>query len=172
MATQFLIYYQTFLDWLEKTSYFIAMTLLALLFINTTGGILVNIFIGNSLVWAEEISILLFAWVCFLGAGIISRRGGHIGVEMLYDYLGPKYQIYLRFFYLIMALIVVAVMVYFGTKMAFFVGKYQKSLYLDINLFYFYASIPVGGLIMGLNSIGAFLPDPRSPQPQTDSTEV
>ena len=52
-------------------------------------------------------------------------------------------------------------MVYYGVKMALFVGQYQTSLYLNINLFYFYLSVPVGGVLMGLFSIGAMLADPR-----------
>ena len=60
-----------------------------------------------------------------------------------------------------LALILVWVMVRYGAKLAVFVGKSQKSLYLDINLFYYYLAVPVAGVLLGLGSIGHILPDPR-----------
>ncbi|WP_243612488.1 TRAP transporter small permease [Shimia aestuarii] len=159
--------YQTFLDWLEKAAMALAMMLTALLFLNTANGIIVDQVVGNSLVWIEEVNNLLFAWAVFVGAGVVARHGGHIGVDMVYSVLGPRLQLLMRIGYLVLALIIVWVMVYYGVKMALFVGKYQTSLYLDINLFYYYLSVPVGGVLLGLFSIGATLPDPREP---TEST--
>ncbi len=153
--------YQIFLDWLEKAAMTLAMFLAALMFLNTASGIIVDQVIGNSLVWIEEVNILLFAWVVFIGAGVVTRYGGHIGVDLIYSALSPVLQLVLRIGYLVLTLIVVWVMVYYGFKMALFVGKYQTSLYLDINLFYFYLSVPVGGALMGLFSIGALFVDPR-----------
>lgn len=167
--TTFLVGYQTFLDWLERGCMAIAMALTGLLFLNTATGIIVDQVVGNSLIWVEEVNNLLFAWAVFVGAGIIARHGGHIGVELVYDMLGPRLKRALRILYTAMALIIVWVMVYYGIKMALFVGRYQTSLYLDINLFYYYLSVPVGGALMGLFSVGAALPDPRKPAaaPQT-----
>ena len=154
--------YQTFLDWLEKATMALAMIMAALMFLNTSTGIIVDQVVGNSLVWIEEVNILLFAWGVFVGAGVVARHGGHIGVDIIYSVLGPALQLVLRVGYLVLTLIVVWVMVYYGVKMALFVGQYQTSLYLNINLFYFYLSVPVGGVLMGLFSIGAMLADPRT----------
>ena len=154
--------YQLILDILEKAVFFIACLVLGLLFFNNLADILANLTVGQSLLWSEEINTLLFSWVSFLGAGAIARHGHHIGVDMVYGRLGKRGQYNLRFLYMILSLVVVFVMVYFGTKMALFVGKYQKSLYLDISLFYFYLPIPIGGVIFGLNSIGAVLRDHSS----------
>ncbi|MFH2130554.1 MAG: TRAP transporter small permease [bacterium] len=149
--------YQLILDILEKAVFFAACLLLAALFFNNLADIVANQTVGQSLLWSEEINTLLFSWICFLGAGAINRYGAHIGVDMVYERCSQRVQYYLRILYMVLALIVVFVMVYFGTKMALFVGRYQKSLYLDISLFYFYLPIPVGGVIFGLNSIGTVL---------------
>lgn len=153
--------YQVFLDWLEKATFLVAMTLTAALFLVTSTGIIVEQITGNSLVWVEEINNLLFTWIVFLGAGVIMRRGGHIGVDMLYGAVGKNLQFVLRLIYCVLALIIVWVMVYYGFKMARFVGRSQTSLYLDISLFYYYLSIPVGGVLIGFNSIGALLGTPE-----------
>jgi len=150
--------YQLFLDYLERGTLLIAMILVALLFLINAAGILTEQATGNSLVWVEEVSNLLFTWVVFLGAGAIARRGGHIGVDILHEYMSPNVMAALRVLFAALTLIVVWVMVYFGYKMAVFVGRSQTSLYLDINLYYYYLSVPVGGLILGLNAIGSALP--------------
>ena len=50
-----------------------------------------------------------------------------------------------------MSLVFVAgIMVYFGVKQALFVGQYQKTVYLQISLFYLYLSVPVGGVLIFL----------------------
>ncbi|MDF1717135.1 MAG: TRAP transporter small permease [Antarcticimicrobium sp.] len=170
--TTFLVGYQTFLDWLERGSMAIAMALTGLLFLNTATGIIVDQVVGNSLIWVEEVNNLLFAWAVFVGAGVIARHGGHIGVELVYDMLGPRLKRALRILYTAMALIIVWVMVFYGIKMALFVGQYQTSLYLDINLFYYYLSVPVGGALMGLFSVGAALPDPRKPAAERQTVGV
>jgi C4-dicarboxylate transporter DctQ subunit len=157
----FLSAYQNFLDGLEKATYFVVISLLGLLLLNTSLGIAFDLFIGYSLAWTEEINTLLFAWGSLLGAGAIARYGGHIGVDFLIERFSPRHQYYFRLLHTLLALIIVWVMIYFGTKLAFFVGHSQRSLYLDINLRYYYLSVPVSGIILGLNSIGAVLPDPR-----------
>lgn len=151
-------HYQTFLRYLEKVTLAVAMCLAAGLLVVNAAGIITEQVTGNSLIWVEEISNLLFTWIIFLGAGAIALRGGHIGVDLLHGLFGPRLMAALRVLFAALALIVVWVMVYYGYKMALFVGKSQTSLYLNISLFYYYLSVPVGGLIFGLNAVGAALP--------------
>lgn len=150
--------YQSFLDVLEKTTFALAMTLTAGLFLVTSTGILTEQATGNSLVWVEEVNNLLFAWIIFLGAGAIARRGGHIGVDLVHGFMGPRGMYALQVLYTALALVVVYVMVWYGHKMALFVGRSQTSLYLDISLYYYYLSIPAGGVVFGLMAIGTILP--------------
>jgi TRAP-type C4-dicarboxylate transport system permease small subunit len=159
-------------DYVEKAAYGVAMLLMAALFLNTANGILVKQFTGSSLVWVEEINNLLFAWTVFIGAGVIARIGGHIGVDIVYIMLGAKLQRLMRILYALLALIVVFVMVFYGIKMANFVGRSQTSLYLSINLYWYYLSIPVGGALLGLFTVSAALPDPRRVSPVHEPTEV
>ena len=167
-----LIGYQIAVDGLEKVCMAVAVVLTGLLFVITAYEIIANQLVGNSPVWVEEVSNLFFAWAVFIGAGVIARHGGHIGVEILYEMVGPVLQTVLRVAYAVLTLVVVFVMVYFGWKMALFVGQYQTSLYLDISLFYFYLSVPVGGLLLGLFSVAAALPDPREKADLTQTAGV
>ncbi len=164
----FYIWYQIFLDKVEHVVVFLSGALLALLLCNVLLGIFVDSFIGYSITWTPEMSVLLFSWVVFLGAGAIARHGGHIGIDFLLERFPPGLHFLVRVGHVILAVILTVVMIYFGVKMAFFVGKFQSSVYLDLSLFYYYFSVPVGGLLLGLNSIGAILPDPRKERRRSD----
>jgi TRAP-type C4-dicarboxylate transport system permease small subunit len=152
--------YQAFLDRLEKGAIWTTSFLLALLLGNEALGIGCDLF-GHSIPWITEVSVCLFAWVVFLGAGILSRRGGHISLDFLVERLPSSLQIWLRVGYSLITLVVVVVLVYWGGQLALFVGRFQKSVYLQISLFYFYSSVPVGGILIGLNSLGAIFPNPK-----------
>jgi TRAP-type C4-dicarboxylate transport system permease small subunit len=157
---RFFYAYQAFLDRLEKAAIWATSFLLALLLGNETLGIGCDL-LGHSIPWITEVSVCLFAWVVFLGAGILSRRGGHISLDVLVERLPPSFQFWLRVGYGLIALVVVVVLVYWGGQLALFVGRFQKSVYLQISLFYFYSSVPMGGILIGLNSLGAIFPNPK-----------
>ena len=165
--------YQSFLDILEKATFAVAMMLTAGLFLVTSAGIIFEQTAGNSLVWVEEINNLLFAWIIFLGAGAIARRGGHIGVDLIHSVVGPRGMYALQLLYAALALIVVFVMVWYGHQMAAFVGRSQSSLYLNISLYYYYLSVPAGGVIFGLMAIGTVLPgSPGKPDELSKLEEI
>lgn len=156
----FSLAYQAFLDRLEKLVIWITSLLVVVLLGNETLGMVYDLF-GRSIPWTTELSVCLFAWIVFLGAGILTRRGGHISLEIIVERLPPSWQPWLQVIYAILAIAVAVVLVYFGGQLALFVGRFQKSVYLELSMFYFYLSVPVGGLLIGLNSLGTILPNPR-----------
>jgi len=156
----FFLAYQAFLDRLEKLTIWIASFLVVVLLGNETLGIVFDLF-GRSIPWITELSVCLFAWIVFLGAGILSRRGGHISLDIIVERLPSAMQSWLKVIYALLAIVFVAVLLYFGGQLALFVGRFQKSVYLEISMFYFYLAVPVGGLLIGLNSLGTILPNPR-----------
>ncbi len=149
--------YLNFLNWLEKPVLFAAGLCMALAVINTGLGLLFEAIVGQSLAWGEEMNTLFFCWTSFLGAGVVARYGGHIGVDTIIDFFPEKLKKIIYWFHTVLAIIIVWVMFYYGVKLALFVGKSQTSIYLDISLTYYYLSVPVGGIILGLNSLGFVL---------------
>lgn len=156
----FALAYQAFLDRLEGLTVWVAGALMIVLLANEAVGIAASL-LGRSFPWAQELSILLFAWIVFLGAGVLTRWGGHIAIDIIAERLPAAAQRWLKVVYAVLALLLVAVLVYFGGQMALFVGRFQKSVYLEISMFYFYLSAPIGGLLIGLNSLGTILPNPK-----------
>jgi TRAP-type C4-dicarboxylate transport system permease small subunit len=145
--------YQTLLLWIEKFTVPVTSLLLALLLGNETLGILSD-WIGFSIPWITEVSVILFSWVIFIGAGVITRTNSHISLDVLIDRFPRKIRQALKITNVVLMLIVAFVMVYFGGKHALFVGQYQKTVYLNISLFYLYISVPVGGVLLALNALG------------------
>lgn len=164
--------YQRFLDHLEVVSYFVAAVFTALLFINVSVSVIRNQISAHSFPWTPEVSQLLFGWMIFVGAGVIARSGGHIGVDLLYARVNDKTQAALRVVYALLGLIIAFVMVYYGYRIAVFTGQYQSSIYLNINRFYYYLSVPVGGILLGLFMIGTALPNPRTERKATQASEL
>jgi TRAP-type C4-dicarboxylate transport system permease small subunit len=156
----FSLAYQAFLDRLEKLAIWITSLLVVVLLGNETLGMVYDL-LGRSIPWTTELSVCVFAWVVFLGAGILTRRGGHISLEIIVERLPPSWQAWLQVIYAILAIAVAVVLIYFGGQLALFVGRFQKSVYLELSMFYFYLSVPVGGLLICLNSLGTILPNPR-----------
>lgn len=153
--------YHTALDYLEKALYAVVIVLAGLLLCNTSLGMFFDHIVRESIPWTEEVNTLLFVWLALLGAGIIARYGGHIGVDTITERFSSRMQYGFRILHSLLALIVVWVMVEYGYQLAQFVGKSQSSIYLDINLYWYYIAVPVAGVFLGLFSIAYVLPDPR-----------
>jgi TRAP-type C4-dicarboxylate transport system permease small subunit len=156
--------YQKLLELIEKVTLPLTCLVLALLFCNESLGILSD-WMGYSIPWITEVSVILFSWVIFIGAGVITRTNSHISLDVLIERLSPRGRHCLKIAHVFLMLIVAFVMIYFGGKHAMFVGQYQKTVYLKISLFYLYFSVPVGGVLLGLNALGQVFkaPDAREP---------
>jgi TRAP-type C4-dicarboxylate transport system permease small subunit len=154
--------YQKMLLWIEKFTVPATSLILALLLCNESFGILSD-WMGFSIPWITEVSVILFAWVIFIGAGVVTRTNSHISLDVLIERLPQKSRKALKILNVVLMLIVAYVMIYYGGKHALFVGKYQKTVYLHISLFYLYISVPVGGILLAINALGHIfsLPDAR-----------
>ena len=65
--------------------YIIAGIALIILVLVTFIGVIMRYFLGNPLIWAEEIQLLCFVWIVFFGAGAAFRTGSHVAIDVLVD---------------------------------------------------------------------------------------
>ncbi len=157
--------FHKFADLVELAFTWFSMSCLVLLLGINVGCIIVDNFMNYSWPWLEELSTLLFGWVTFPAAAILCRRGGHIGVDLLFKYLPPAGCKILRMLNGLLMLLCAVVFTVFGWDSM--VKTTQTSLYLDIPMEYYYASIAVSGLLFILFIIAFFVPgntpDPDAP---------
>lgn len=142
--------FEKILDKLEWGLYLFVSSILFLLLLVTILGTLPIV-----APWVEEICVLLFGWVIFIGAGVIMRRHGHVAITAFLNYLPDKVKVMVYIFNHVLILIMSLVIVYYGIIVTLFAGSRQTSLYLAIPFSYYYSAIPIGGTILTIFCIEA-----------------
>ncbi|HSS71388.1 MAG TPA: TRAP transporter small permease [Casimicrobiaceae bacterium] len=97
---------------------------------------------GISILWVEEVSRYLMIWLSLLGAGMVLRYGGHVGIETLQEAL-PRQAVAIRG-------AIVALLAAFFVFMAAVGARYawlawgQTTPVLGIPVGAVYLAIPIG----------------------------
>ncbi len=91
----------------------------------------------------------------FLSAGWVMRKGRHINVETLWNILPKKTQLSLDTVSAVLVIIYCAILAWKGGQNALmaYMSDYHSSSVLGFPLWIPYACIPIGGWILGLQSI-------------------
>ncbi len=104
------------------------------------------------LIWFEEIVRYSFTWLAFLSAAVAMKHGGHVAIEMINNLLPSGPERYLKIIVELTVAIFLALLVYYGTKMAI-IAHGQRSSAMGLPMSVVYAAGPVGALLMGWYSI-------------------
>ena len=96
----------------------------------------------HSILWAEEVSRYAMIWLTFLGAGLVLRHGGHIGIDALQTRFPRRaYAIRAAIFVLLLAFF--AFMAWLGLRYALLAwGQTTPVLRIPVGLVYL--ALPVG----------------------------
>jgi TRAP-type C4-dicarboxylate transport system permease small subunit len=101
----------------------------------------------HSILWVEEASRYLMIWLTFLGAGIVLRYGGHIGIDTLQERL-PGAAPVLRAVIFALLLAFFAAMAWLGVRYALLTWG-QTTPVLQIPIGAVYLAMPIGfGLLI------------------------
>ena len=96
----------------------------------------------HSILWVEEVSRYLMIWLTFLGAGVVLRYGGHIGIDTLQDKL-PEHAAWIRAVIFVLMLAFFVAMVWLGVKYASLTWG-QTTPVLQIPVGAVYLAMPIG----------------------------
>lgn len=129
--------------------------IIGLLMLAVTAVIFTNVirryFFDSSLSWAEEFSRYAVVWMTFLGASVCVYRGIHIVVDVWADRLGKVLDRSLLIIAHLICIGFCTAMLVLGVQVALKVMSLsQKTIALGIPMWWVYAAIPVGALLMGL----------------------
>src|SRR5258705_7660424 len=100
----------------------------------------------HSILWVEEVSRYLMIWLTFLGAGLVLRYGGHIGIDTLQDRL-PRHAMAIRTVIFIVMLAFFAVMLWLGIRYSAFTWD-QTTPVMQIPIGAVYLAMPIGFALM------------------------
>ncbi|WP_136066489.1 TRAP transporter small permease [Modicisalibacter radicis] len=93
--------------------------------------------------WSEVMSRSAMIWCVFLGAAACFRGGYMMAVEVIYKLVPARALVWLELLVALCCLIVLTILVYFGTLMAMRVSA-QTLSGMGISIAWVYAAIPIG----------------------------
>ena len=109
-------------------------------------------FLGDPLVWSDELARYLFVWASFLGWIIAARRRSHLSIDMAAARLAPRGQAALRLVGALAAIAFAAVLLFYGWRIT------ERNLDVDTTTLFFpmgvvYAIVPLAALAVGLYAL-------------------
>jgi TRAP-type C4-dicarboxylate transport system permease small subunit len=103
--------------------------------------------VAHPLNWAQDICLLLFAWVVFLGADLALRKADFVRVDMLITKFPLGLQKFLYYLFYIAAIAFLAMLICYGIPLCI---QNSKRLFQTLGISYSWATIsaPVGSFLL------------------------
>ncbi len=118
--------------------------------------------IGHPINWAQDVSLLAFAWLTFIGADVLARSGKLINIDMVI-YLLPKFvQKVIGVVFDFMMIAFLAVLLFYGYSL---VTQSWFRVFNTLKLSYAWCTmaVPVGAFLLLTTMIGRTLQDIARP---------
>ncbi|GHV21475.1 C4-dicarboxylate ABC transporter [Spirochaetia bacterium] len=102
--------------------------------------------------WAQDISLLLFAWVVFFAADVALRRADFVRVDMLVTRFPAKVQKILYYIMYGISIVFLGVLVRFGIPLSM---DNSKRLFQTLGISYSWAtiSVPIGAILLTITIV-------------------
>jgi len=104
---------------------------------------------SHSILWVEEVSRYTMIWLTFLGAGLVLRHGGHIGIDTLQTRF-PRWAPTVRAAIFLLVLGFCAFMAWIGARYAMLTWN-QTTPVLRIPVGLVYLALPAGFMLLTLH---------------------
>lgn len=116
--------------------------------------------------WSEVLIRFTLIWMVFMGAPVAFRQGAMVCVDLAHRMAGRVGKRVLDTIAALCALIIVAVMIWFGIEYAYR-GRFQSISGLEsFSMTWAYLSVPVGAAFCAIAIVGCLL-DPRRQELET-----
>ena len=132
----------TFDKWLLRANRWLLITMLAAMALMVFANVALRFLTDESILWVEEVSRYLMIWLTFLGAGLVLRYGGHIGIDAMQDAI-PQHAVKLRALIFVLLIGFFAFMVWIGTRYALLTWN-QTTPVMQIPVGIVYLAMPLG----------------------------
>ena len=122
------------------------------MFLCVLGQVVFRYFLGEPLVWSDELARYLFIWASFLGWIIAARRGSHLTIDMVAMRLPSRGAAALRIVGALCGLAFAGLLVWYGWRIML------RNLDVDTTTLFFsqgvvYAIVPVAAFAVGLYAL-------------------
>ena len=109
-------------------------------------------FLGEPLVWSDELARYLFVWCSFLGWVIAARKRSHLSISGVADRLSPRGRALLALVGALAALAFAGLLVYYGVRIASRNWDVETTS-LAISMGVVYAIVPVAAVAVALHAL-------------------
>lgn len=118
--------------------------------------------IGVPINWAQDIALLAFAWLTFLGADVVAKSGRLINIDMLTNKLPKIIQKLLGIVFDMMILLFLFILIVYGFLL---VSQSWSRMFNTLKLSYAWCtlSVPVGALLLFTTMAGILVRDIKKP---------
>ncbi len=146
-------YKLAWLDWFEKTAVTALLgTMIAVVFLQ----VIFRFVIKGSLPWSEELARYVMVWAVFIGASMGAKSGAHIGVEAFVKVLPEGWKKPLVIVSAAFSVLFCGVVFALSAKVVINIfTSGQVSPAMEIPMYWAYAAVPVGILLMGVRFVEA-----------------
>ena len=127
---------------LIRANRWVVIAILAAMAVMVFANVALRFLTDHSILWVEEVSRYLMIWLTFLGAGIVLRYGGHIGIDTLQERF-PRHAPAIRAVIFVLLLAFFATMVWLGVRYALLTWG-QTTPVLQIPIGAVYLAMPIG----------------------------
>ncbi len=140
---------QAFDKVLLRVNRWVVIVILAAMALMVFANVVLRFLTDQSILWVEEVSRYLMIWLTFLGAGLVFRYGGHIGIDALQDRL-PRYAAAIRTVIFVFLLGFFGFMVWIGFRYAALTwGQTTPVMLIPVGVVYL--AMPVGFALLILH---------------------
>ena len=134
----------------------VSCVMMVALVILTFVGVLMRYIMRSPITWQEEVQMLLFLWIVFLGGAGAFRAGPHIAIEILVDALPKKIGGVIERFDVLLQLLILVYL--FWQEIQYYnqlivAGRVTNLLRLPYGAAY--AVVPIGGALMLISMLYA-----------------
>lgn len=118
--------------------------------------------IGMPINWAQDISLLAFAWLTFVGADIVAKTGNLIRIDMLEKKFPKMLRKPLTLVFDVAMVLFLLILIVYGFML---VSQSWFRTFNTLKLSYAWCtlSVPVGSLLLFFTMIGKFVKDLKTP---------
>ena len=137
----------------EKLSEVFAVLSISCMIIVVLGGTLSRYLLNYSFPWGEELARYVMVALVYLSAGVVLKRGGHISVLYFRDKLPRRLRQWATMACHTLVLAFSLLIVWQGYRLVGMLMS-QISPAMQIPMGIAYASVPVGSLLLSIQSLG------------------
>lgn len=150
-----------FLHVIDLIVYYLLAVFLAALVIILFNNIVFRFILHLPIHWTEEISMLLFIWIVFLGAAVVQKRQGHVSIQIVYDHCPGFIRNIMTIMGQVFVLIISAILVMASVKLVR-VQSHSLTPGIMMPFSFFSVSVLISSILMLLYTALSFVDNVRA----------